>query len=122
MYKSIVVSCDTYYYMLANEPTWTRCSLHRLLGFGITPASTSKSALTGDFCLSARMEGQVRGKVLRASQHRPAVSGDPISATASGTCYQGVLPDPAFDHELPMIVRPHVVFTPQLSRALSRTL
>jgi hypothetical protein len=44
MYKSIVVSCDTYYYRWPTTWASTHRRLHGQLGFGSRPASTSKAS------------------------------------------------------------------------------
>src|SRR4051794_17529556 len=116
MYKSIVVSCDTYYYMLAND-TDIDDTAHFLgmLGFGGKTGIDIEGELTG--VLPSRQWKRNRFSAAQfREEHRKWYLGDSISA-GIGQGYNAFTPI-QLAHAIAMIAGDGVGFTPHLVKTV----
>jgi penicillin-binding protein 2 len=116
MYKSIVVSCDTYYYMLANETDIddTARFMSRL-GFGQKTGIDIEGELTGVLPSREWKRQRFAGKNFR-EEHRKWYLGDSISA-GIGQGYNAFTPI-QLAHAIAMIANDGVGFTPHLVKTV----
>jgi penicillin-binding protein 2 len=116
MYKSIVVSCDTYYYMLAND-TDIDDTAHFLgmLGFGQKTGIDIEGELTGTLPSREWKRQRFAGKNFR-EEHRKWYLGDSISA-GIGQGYNAFTPI-QLAHAIAMIASDGVGFTPHLVKTV----
>jgi penicillin-binding protein 2 len=116
MYKSIVVSCDTYYYLLANETDIddTARFLGRL-GFGQKTGIDIEGELTGVLPSREWKRQRFAGKNYR-DEHRKWYLGDSISA-GIGQGYNAFTPI-QLAHAIAMIAGDGVGYTPHLVKTV----
>jgi penicillin-binding protein 2 len=116
MYKSIVVSCDTYYYMLAND-TDIDDTAHFLgaLGFGQKTGIDIEGELTGVLPSREWKRQRFAGKNFR-EEHRKWYLGDSISA-GIGQGYNAFTPI-QLAHAIAMIAGDGVGYTPHLVKTV----
>jgi penicillin-binding protein 2 len=116
MYKSIVVSCDTYYYMLAND-TDIDDTAHFLgqLGFGQKTGIDIEGELTGVLPSREWKRQRFAGKNYR-EEHRKWYLGDSISA-GIGQGYNAFTPI-QLAHAISMIAADGVGYTPHLVKTV----
>ena len=116
MYKSIVASCDTYYYMLANETDIddTARFLGRL-GFGQKTGIDVEGELTGVLPSREWKRQRFAGKNYR-DEHRKWYLGDSISA-GIGQGYNAFTPM-QLAHAIAMIANDGIGYTPHLVRSI----
>jgi len=116
MYKSIVQSCDTYYYMLAND-TDIDDTAHFLskLGFGQKTGVDIEGELTGVLPSREWKRQRFAGKNYR-EEHRKWYLGDSISA-GIGQGYNAFTPM-QLAHAIAMIANDGVGYTPHLVKSI----
>lgn len=116
MYKSIVMSCDTYYYMLAND-TDIDDTAHFLgeLGFGQKTGIDIEGELTGVLPSREWKRQRFAGKNYR-DEHRKWYLGDSISA-GIGQGYNAFTPI-QLAHAISMIANDGVGYTPHLVKTV----
>ena len=116
MYKSIVVSCDTYYYMLANE-TDIDDTAHFMsqLGFGDKTGIDVEGELAGVLPSRAWKKQRFAGKNYR-DEHRKWYLGDSISA-GIGQGYNAFTPIQQA-HAIAIIANDGVAFRPHLGKSI----
>jgi penicillin-binding protein 2 len=116
MYKSIVVSCDTYYYLLANE-TDIDVTAHFMtqLGFGQKTGLDIEGELTGTLPSREWKRQRFAGKNFR-EEHRKWYLGDSISA-GIGQGYNAFTPIQQA-HAIAMIANDGVGYTPHLVKSV----
>jgi penicillin-binding protein 2 len=117
MYKSIVQSCDTYYYMLANDTDIddTARFLGKL-GFGAKTGIDIEGELTGVLPSRAWKRQRFAGKNYR-DEHRKWYLGDSISA-GIGQGYNAFTPM-QLAHAIAMIANDGVGYTPHLVKSVT---
>ena len=116
MYKSIVVSCDTYYYQLANDTDIDdTASFLSSLGFGAKTGIDIEGELTGVLPSRAWKRQRFAGKNYR-DEHRKWYLGDSISA-GIGQGYNAFTPI-QLAHAIAMIAGDGVGFTPHLVKTV----
>ena len=116
MYKSIVVSCDTYYYMLANDTDIDDTARFlSALGFGQKTGIDIEGELTGVLPSREWKRQRFAGKNFR-DEHRKWYLGDSISA-GIGQGYNAVTPI-QLAHAISMIAADGVGFTPHLVKTV----
>jgi len=116
MYKSIVVSCDTYYYMLANETDIdVTASFMSHLGFGQKTGIDIEGELTGVLPSREWKRQRFAGKNYR-DEHRKWYLGDSISA-GIGQGYNAFTPIQQA-HAIAMIANDGVSYTPHLVKSV----
>jgi penicillin-binding protein 2 len=112
MYKSIVVSCDTYYYQLASETdiddTWRFMSQ---LGFGQKTGIDIEGELTGTLPSREWKRARFAGKNFR-DEHRKWYLGDSISA-GIGQGYNAFTPI-QLAHAIAIVANDGVAFRPHI--------
>ncbi len=116
MYKSIVVSCDTYYYLLANETDIDETArfLSRL-GFGQKTGIDIEGELTGTLPSREWKRQRFAGKNFR-EEHRKWYLGDSISA-GIGQGYNAFTPI-QLAHAIAVIANDGVSYTPHLVKSV----
>jgi penicillin-binding protein 2 len=116
MYKSIVVSCDTYYYLLAND-TDIDDTAHFLaqLGFGEKTGIDIEGELSGVLPSRAWKNQRFAGKNFR-DDHRKWYLGDSISA-GIGQGYNAFTPI-QLAHAIAMVAADGVGYTPHLVKTV----
>jgi len=116
MYKSIVVSCDTYYYMLANDTDIDDTARFlSTLGFGQKTGIDIEGELTGVLPSREWKRQRFAGKNFR-DEHRKWYLGDSISA-GIGQGYNAFTPI-QLAHAIAMIAADGVGFTPHLVKTV----
>ena len=116
MYKSIVVSCDTYYYMLANETDIdVTASFMSRFGFGQKTGIDIEGELTGVLPSRDWKRQRFAGKNYR-DEHRKWYLGDSISA-GIGQGYNAFTPMQQA-HAIAMIANDGVGYTPHLVKSV----
>ena len=116
MYKSIVVSCDTYYYQLANDTDIDDTALFLgTLGFGQKTGIDIEGELTGVLPSRAWKRQRFAGKNYR-DDHRKWYLGDSISA-GIGQGYTAFTPI-QLAHAIATIAGDGVGYTPHLVRTV----
>jgi len=116
MYKSIVVSCDTYYYMLANDTDIDDTARFLgMLGFGQKTGIDIEGELTGTLPSREWKRQRFAGKNFR-EEHRKWYLGDSISA-GIGQGYNAFTPI-QLAHAIAMIAGDGVGFTPHLVKTV----
>jgi len=116
MYKSIVVSCDTYYYMLANDTDIDDTARFLgTLGFGQKTGIDIEGELTGTLPSREWKRQRFAGKNFR-EEHRKWYLGDSISA-GIGQGYNAFTPI-QLAHAIAMIASDGVGFTPHLVKTV----
>jgi len=116
MYKSIVVSCDTYYYMLASETDIDDTARFLgALGFGRKTGVDIEGELTGTLPSRDWKRQRFAGKNYR-EEHRKWYLGDSISA-GIGQGYNSFTPI-QLAHAIAMIANDGVGFTPHLVKSV----
>jgi penicillin-binding protein 2 len=116
MYKSIVVSCDTYYYLLANETDIDDTARFLgQLGFGQRTGIDIEGELTGVLPSREWKRQRFAGKNYR-DEHRKWYLGDSISA-GIGQGYNAFTPI-QLAHAIAMIANEGVGFTPHLVKTV----
>ena len=119
MYKSIVVSCDTYYYMLANETDIdVTAGFMTKLGFGQKTGVDIEGELTGVLPSREWKRQRFAGKNYR-DEHRKWYLGDSISA-GIGQGYNAFTPIQQA-HAIAMIANDGVGYTPHLVKSVQNT-
>ena len=119
MYKSIVVSCDTYYYMLASETDIDDTArFMSQLGFGKKTGIDVEGELPGVLPSRDWKRQRFSGKEFR-EEHRKWYLGDSISA-GIGQGYNAFTPI-QLAHAIAMIANDGVSRTPHLVRAIRPT-
>ena len=117
MYKSIVVSCDTYYYMLANDTDIDDTARFlRQLGFGQKTGIDIEGELTGVLPSREWKRQRFAGKNYR-EEHRKWYLGDSISA-GIGQGYNAFTPI-QLAHAIAMIANDGVGYTPHLVKTVA---
>ena len=116
MYKSIVVSCDTYYYLLANE-TDIDVTAHFLsaLGFGQKTGIDIEGELTGVLPSREWKRQRYAGKNFR-EEHRKWYLGDSISA-GIGQGYNAFTPI-QLAHAIATVANDGVAYPPHLVKTV----
>src|SRR3989442_7019090 len=116
MYKSIVVSCDTYYYLLANDTDIddTARFMSRL-GFGQKTGIDIEGELTGVLPSREWKRQRFAGKNYR-EEHRKWYLGDSISA-GIGPGHKAVTPI-QLAHAIAMIANDGVGYTPHVVKSV----
>jgi len=116
MYKSIVVSCDTYYYLLANETDIdVTASFMSRLGFGQKTGIDIEGELTGVLPSREWKRQRFAGKNYR-EEHRKWYLGDSISA-GIGQGYNAFTPI-QLAHAIAVIANDGVSYTPHLVKSV----
>ena len=116
MYKSIVQSCDTYYYMLANETDIDDTARFlAMLGFGHKTGIDVEGELTGVLPSREWKRQRFAGKNFR-EEHRKWYLGDSISA-GIGQGYNAFTPL-QLAHAIAMIANGGVGYTPHLAKSV----
>ncbi len=116
MYKSIVVSCDTYYYMLANETDIDdNARFMSKLGFGDKTGIDVEGELTGVLPSRDWKRARFAGKSYR-DEHRKWYLGDSISA-GIGQGYNAFTPIQQV-HAIAIIANDGVAFRPHLGKSI----
>src|SRR5438093_4304671 len=116
MYKSIVVSCDTYYYLLANETDIdVTARFMSRLGFGQKTGIDIEGELTGVLPSREWKRQRFAGKNYR-EEHRKWYLGDSISA-GIGQGYNAFTPI-QLAHAIAVIANDGVSYTPHLEKAV----
>ena len=116
MYKSIVVSCDTYYYMLANETDIDDTARFLgNLGFGRKTGIDIEGELTGVLPSREWKRQRFAGKNYR-DEHRKWYLGDSISA-GIGQGYNAFTPI-QLAHAIATVANDGVAFTPHLVKSV----
>ena len=116
MYKSIVVSCDTYYYMLASETDIDDTArFMSSLGFGGKTGIDIEGELTGVLPSREWKRQRFAGKQYR-EEHRKWYLGDSISA-GIGQGYNAFTPI-QLAHAIAMIANDGVGYTPHLVKSV----
>src|SRR5438093_4135328 len=116
MYKSIVVSCDTYYYLLANETDIdVTARFMSRLGFGQKTGIDIEGELTGVLPSREWKRQRFAGKNYR-EEHRKWYLGDSISA-GIGQGYNAFTPI-QLAHAIAVIANDGVSYTPHLEKAI----
>ena len=116
MYKSIVVSCDTYYYMLANDTDIDDTArFMSKLGFGQKTGIDIEGELTGVLPSREWKRQRFAGKNYR-EEHRKWYLGDSISA-GIGQGYNAFTPI-QLAHAIAMIANDGVGYTPHLVKTV----
>src|SRR5437773_6653980 len=116
MYKSIVVSCDTYYYLLANETDIDETARFMTrLGFGQKTGNDNEGELTGTLPSRAWKRQRFAGKNFR-EEHRKWYLGDSISA-GIGQGYNAFTPI-QLAHAIAVIANDGVSYTPDLVKSV----
>jgi len=116
MYKSIVVSCDTYYYMLANDTDIdTTAAFLSQLGYGTQTGIDIDGELTGVLPSREWKRQRFAGKNYR-EEHRKWYLGDSISA-GIGQGYNAFTPIQQA-HAIAMIANDGVGYTPHLVKSI----
>ena len=116
MYKSIVVSCDTYYYMLANDTDIDDTARFLgALGFGQKTGIDIEGELNGTLPSREWKRQRFAGKNFR-EEHRKWYLGDSISA-GIGQGYNAFTPI-QLAHAIAMIAADGVGFTPHLVKTV----
>jgi len=116
MYKSIVVSCDTYYYMLANETDIdVTASFLSRFSFGQKTGIDIEGELTGVLPSREWKRQRFAGKNYR-DEHRKWYLGDSISA-GIGQGYNAFTPI-QLAHAIAMIANDGVGYTPHLVKSV----
>jgi penicillin-binding protein 2 len=116
MYKSIVVSCDTYYYMLANETDIdVTAQFLSALGFGQKTGIDVEGELTGTLPSREWKRQRFAGKNFR-DEHRKWYLGDSISA-GIGQGYNAFTPI-QLAHAIAMVANDGVGYTPHLVKSV----
>src|SRR4051812_48562155 len=116
MYKSIVVSCDTYYYMLANDTDIDdNARFLSQLGFGTQTGIDIEGELTGTLPSREWKRKRFEGKNFR-EEHRKWYLGDSISA-GIGQGYNAFTPI-QLAHAIAVIANDGVSFTPHLVKSV----
>jgi penicillin-binding protein 2 len=116
MYKSIVQSCDTYYYMLANDTDIDDTArFMSKLGFGQKTGVDIEGELTGVLPSRAWKRQRFAGKNYR-DEHRKWYLGDSISA-GIGQGYNAFTPM-QLAHAIAMIANDGVGYTPHLVKSI----
>src|SRR5437868_6226086 len=116
MYKSIVVSCDTYYYLLANETDIdVTASFMSRLGFGQKTGIDNEGELTGTLPSREWKRQRFAGKNFR-EEHRKWYLGDSISA-GIGQGYNAFTPI-QLAHAIAVIANDGVSYTPHLVKSV----
>jgi penicillin-binding protein 2 len=119
MYKSIVVSCDTYYYMLANDTDIDDTArFMSQLGFGKKTGIDVEGELAGVLPSREWKRQRFSGKEFR-EEHRKWYLGDSISA-GIGQGYNAFTPV-QLAHAIAMIANDGVSRAPHLVRAIRPT-
>src|SRR5438309_1591081 len=116
MYKSIVVSCDTYYYLLANETEIDETARFMTrLGFGQQTGIDIEGELTGTLPPRGWKRQRFAGKNYR-EEHRKWYLGDSISA-GIGQGYNSFTPI-QLAHAIAMVANDGVGYTPHLVKSV----
>ncbi|HYT97958.1 MAG TPA: penicillin-binding protein 2 [Casimicrobiaceae bacterium] len=116
MYKSIVVSCDTYYYLLANETDIDETArFMSRLGFGQKTGLDIEGELTGTLPSREWKRQRFAGKNFR-EEHRKWYLGDSISA-GIGQGYNAFTPI-QLAHAIAVIANDGVSYTPHLVKSV----
>ena len=116
MYKSIVVSCDTYYYLLANETDIdVTARFMSRLGFGQKTGIDIEGELTGVLPSREWKRQRFAGKNYR-EEHRKWYLGDSISA-GIGQGYNAFTPI-QLAHAIAVIANDGVSYTPHLVKSV----
>jgi penicillin-binding protein 2 len=116
MYKSIVVSCDTYYYMLANETDIDDTARFlSALGFGRKTGLDIEGELTGTLPSREWKRQRFAGKNYR-DEHRKWYLGDSISA-GIGQGYNSFTPI-QLAHAIATVANNGVAYTPHLVKSV----
>jgi penicillin-binding protein 2 len=116
MYKSIVVSCDTYYYMLANETDIdVTASFLSALGFGQKTGIDIEGELTGTLPSREWKRQRFAGKNFR-EEHRKWYLGDSISA-GIGQGYNAFTPI-QLAHAIATVANDGVAYPPHLVKSV----
>ena len=116
MYKSIVVSCDTYYYMLANETDIDDTARFlSALGFGRKTGLDIEGELTGTLPSREWKRQRFAGKNYR-DEHRKWYLGDSISA-GIGQGYNSFTPI-QLAHAIATVANSGVAYTPHLVKSV----
>ncbi|HEY3178586.1 MAG TPA: penicillin-binding protein 2 [Casimicrobiaceae bacterium] len=116
MYKSIVVSCDTYYYLLANETDIDETARFMTrLGFGQKTGIDIEGELTGVLPSREWKRQRFAGKNYR-EEHRKWYLGDSISA-GIGQGYNAFTPI-QLAHAIAVIANDGVSYTPHLVKSV----
>src|SRR5436190_6698487 len=116
MYKSIVVSCDTYYYMLANDTDIDDTARFLgMLGFGQKTGIDIEGELTGTLPSREWKRQRFAGKNFR-EEHRKWYLGDSISA-GIGQGYNAFTPI-QLAHAIAVIANDGVSYTPHLVKSV----
>src|SRR6185295_15687667 len=116
MYRSIVVSCDTYYYVLASETDIDDTARFMgALGFGRKTGVDIEGELTGTLPSRDWKRQRFAGKSYR-EEHRKWYLGDSISA-GIGQGYNSFTPI-QLAHAIAMIANDGVGFTPHLVKSV----
>jgi penicillin-binding protein 2 len=117
MYKSIVQSCDTYYYMLANDSDIDDTARFLgMLGFGAKTGIDIEGELTGVLPSRAWKRQRFAGKNYR-DEHRKWYLGDSISA-GIGQGYNAFTPM-QLAHAIAMVANDGVGYTPHLVKSVT---
>jgi penicillin-binding protein 2 len=117
MYKSIVQSCDTYYYMLANDSDIDDTARFLgMLGFGAKTGIDIEGELTGVLPSRTWKRQRFAGKNYR-EEHRKWYLGDSISA-GIGQGYNAFTPM-QLAHAIAMVANDGVGFTPHLVKSVT---
>jgi penicillin-binding protein 2 len=116
MYKSIVVSCDTYYYILASETDIDDTARFMMqLGFGQKTGIDVEGELTGTLPSREWKRQRFAGKNFR-DEHRKWYLGDSISA-GIGQGYNAFTPI-QLAHAIAMVANDGVGYTPHLVKSV----
>lgn len=116
MYKSIVVSCDTYYYMLANETDIDDTARFlSALGFGRKTGLDIEGELTGTLPSREWKRQRFAGKNYR-DEHRKWYLGDSISA-GIGQGYNSFTPI-QLAHAIATVANNGIAYTPHLVKSV----
>ncbi len=116
MYKSIVVSCDTYYYILASETDIDETArFMSRLGFGGKTGIDIEGELTGTLPSRDWKRQRFAGKQYR-EEHRKWYLGDSISA-GIGQGYNAFTPI-QLAHAIAMVANDGVGYTPHLVKSV----
>jgi penicillin-binding protein 2 len=116
MYKSIVVSCDTYYYLLANDTDIDDTARFlSALGFGRKTGLDIEGELTGTLPSREWKRQRYAGKNYR-DEHRKWYLGDSISA-GIGQGYNAFTPI-QLAHAIATVANDGVAFTPHLVKSV----
>jgi len=116
MYKSIVQSCDTYYYMLANETDIDDTArFMSVLGFGNRTGIDIEGELTGVLPSREWKRQRFAGKNYR-EEHRKWYLGDSISA-GIGQGYNAFTPL-QLAHAIAMVANGGIGYAPHLAKSI----